>query len=48
MDEGFYSGSTLNARDEKAYKNAQYELREYVYDSSNGVSSDGDIIKTGP
>ena len=48
LKEGLYSGATLNDRNEAAYRNGTFELREYVYDSSNGVSSDGDVIKTGP
>lgn len=48
FNESWYSGAQLNDRNQKAYKQAKLDLRYYVYDASNGISSPGDIIKTGP
>ncbi len=54
LDERFYTGATMNDRDQAAVSSSKgggstdMYLSRYVYDSSNGVSSDGDIIKTGP
>lgn len=47
--EGFYSGANLND-EELPFKQgpSSWTLRDFVYDSSNGVSSPGDIFKVGP
>lgn len=48
FNECWYSGAILSDRNLKAYKGGKADFRFYVYDPSNGISSPGDILKTGP
>lgn len=45
--EEFYTGAGRGS-DTAAWRGAPLPLRDYRYDSSNGIRSGGDIIKTGP
>jgi prepilin-type N-terminal cleavage/methylation domain-containing protein len=50
--EGFnemdYTGARLNDFLEKGYRQSTYVLVDYVYSSSNGTSSGGDLLRVGP
>ena len=43
-----YTGARVNDWDRAAYKDGQMILRDLLYAPSNGTSSLGDIVKTGP
>ncbi len=52
IPEELYTGAHLSASDadqeRPAFKGAEMPLSEYTYDSSNGLISNGDIVRTGP
>jgi prepilin-type N-terminal cleavage/methylation domain-containing protein len=43
-----YTGAKENDWNRAAYRDGKMMLRDLIYDASNGTSSGGDIIKTGP
>jgi len=48
LNEWQYTGARLADRFEKAFRDAEHTLDAFVYNPSNGINSDGDIIQTGP
>ncbi|MBD3266576.1 prepilin-type N-terminal cleavage/methylation domain-containing protein [bacterium] len=48
LNEREYTGARFNDWNQVGIRDSNYLLRDYVYDSSNGTSSGGDIIRVGP
>ncbi len=48
LNEWQYTGARINDRFEVAYRGSQLTLVDFIYDPSNGTSSQGDVIQTGP
>lgn len=43
-----YTGARINDLRRAAYRSANFRLHQFFYDSSNGITSDGDLIMVGP
>lgn len=43
-----YTGARIGDARRAAYRNSRFTLAEFLYNSSNGITSDGDIITVGP